>query len=156
MPGLGKHRLDRLEPEHLERLYQRMIADGARPGNAHQVHRTARTAIGEAHRRGYVPGMSPRWRSRLGSTWRRSSPTRSRRSERSLAAAELVPNKARWAIALALGLRQGEVLGLRWADVDLGRASLLGPESRVRPVYEHGCGGTVRPDAGLVSSASRW
>jgi hypothetical protein len=26
-------------------------------------------------------------------------------------------NRARWAIALALGLRQGEVLGLKWTDV---------------------------------------
>ena len=28
-------------------------------------------------------------------------------------------NSARWALALALGLRQGEALGLRWEDVDL-------------------------------------
>ena len=28
-------------------------------------------------------------------------------------------SSARWAIALALGLRQGEVLGLSWSDVDL-------------------------------------
>ena len=54
VPNLGKHRLDRLEPEHLERLYRRMIDAGASPGNAHQVHRTARTALGEAHRRQYV------------------------------------------------------------------------------------------------------
>lgn len=34
------------------------------------------------------------------------------------AAAEL-PNGARWSVALALGLRQGEALGLLWDDVDL-------------------------------------
>jgi len=33
-------------------------------------------------------------------------------------------NRARWAIALALVLRQGEVLGLRWSDVDLERGLL--------------------------------
>src|SRR5512133_2791460 len=55
IPGLGKQRLERLEPEHLEKLYQRMIKSGARPGTAHQVHRTIRTALGEAHRRGHVP-----------------------------------------------------------------------------------------------------
>jgi integrase len=32
--------------------------------------------------------------------------------------------EARWVIALALGLRQGEVLGLYWEDVDLDRATL--------------------------------
>jgi integrase len=48
IPGLGKHRLERLEPEHLEKLYQRMIKSGARPGTAHQVHRTIRAALGQA------------------------------------------------------------------------------------------------------------
>jgi integrase len=31
-----------------------MISAGARPATAHQVHRTIRTALGEALRRGYV------------------------------------------------------------------------------------------------------
>jgi integrase len=31
-----------------------MIMDGAKPASAHQVHRTARTALGEAQRRGHV------------------------------------------------------------------------------------------------------
>jgi integrase len=54
IPGLGDHRLDRLRPEHLERLYRRMIANGARPAAAHQVHRTIRTALGQAVRRRQV------------------------------------------------------------------------------------------------------
>lgn len=29
---------------------------------------------------------------------------------------------ALWAVALAMGLRRGETLGLAWADVDLDRA----------------------------------
>jgi len=44
IPGIGAHRLDRLEPEHLEKLYARIQASGLKPGTAHQVHRTARTA----------------------------------------------------------------------------------------------------------------
>jgi Phage integrase, N-terminal SAM-like domain len=54
VPALGQHRLDRLEPEHLKRLHRRMIEDGATAGTAHQVHRTIRTAPGEATRRGHV------------------------------------------------------------------------------------------------------
>ena len=43
------------EPEHLERLYRRDRRGRVRrPGTAHQVHRTARTAFGEAVRRGHV------------------------------------------------------------------------------------------------------
>ncbi len=32
-PGVGKHRIDKIAPEHFEKLYARMIAAGARPGN---------------------------------------------------------------------------------------------------------------------------
>lgn len=52
-----------------------------------------------------------------------------------------VRNGARWAIALALGLRQGEVLGLKWSDVDLGSASLVVRRARLRPRWRHCCGG---------------
>jgi integrase len=38
-------------------------------------------------------------------------------------------------------LRQGEVLGLRWADVDLEQGLLRIRSTRTRPKYEHGCGG---------------
>jgi integrase len=48
-------------------------------------------------------------------------------------------NAARWAVALALGLRQGEVLGLHWRDVDLEAGIISIRTSRLRPEYEHGC-----------------
>ena len=54
IPNLGRQRLDRLQPDHLERLYRKMIDAGARPATAHQVHRTMRTALGEAVRRRQV------------------------------------------------------------------------------------------------------
>ena len=53
IPGLGAHRIDRVQPEHSE-LYARMLAGELQPGAAHQVHRTARTAFGEASKRGYI------------------------------------------------------------------------------------------------------
>jgi integrase len=42
-------------------------------------------------------------------------------------------------LALALGLRQGETLGLRWRDVDLDNEYLKLRRNRLRPKYEHGC-----------------
>jgi integrase len=41
-----------------------------------------------------------------------------------LTSAQHQRNSARWSVALALGLRQGEALGLRWSDVDLDAATL--------------------------------
>jgi integrase len=48
-------------------------------------------------------------------------------------------NSARWMLALALGLRQGETLGLRWVDVDLEHEYLKLRRNRLRPKYAHGC-----------------
>src|SRR5260370_17440905 len=42
-------------------------------------------------------------------------------------------NGARWALALALGLRQGEALGLQWNDVDLEKGTIRIRRSRLRP-----------------------
>jgi integrase len=50
-------------------------------------------------------------------------------------------NSARWAIALALGLRQGEALGLKWIDIDLDAGSLIVRRGRQRPRWQHGCKG---------------
>jgi integrase len=66
--------------------------------------------------------------------------------QRILAAAGEARNGARWAVALALGLRQGEALGLRWADIDFKAGALVVRRSRNRPKYKHGCGGTCRKD----------
>ena len=60
IPGIGRHRLASLRPEHLERLYVAMLKIRTRrgtpmsPGRVHQVHRTIRTALNEAVRRGYL------------------------------------------------------------------------------------------------------
>jgi hypothetical protein len=52
--GVSSHRIDRLEPEHLEKLYARMIERASAAGAAHQAHRTMRTALNKAVRRGHV------------------------------------------------------------------------------------------------------
>lgn len=148
IPGLGKHRLQKLEPEHLESLYRRMIENGSSPGNAHQVHRTAKTALGVARKRGHVsrnvaelakpPRVEPD----------EVEPLTVPEVQRILEAARERRNSARWAVALALGLRQGEVLGLKWSDVDLDGNTLRVRVSRQRPRYAHGCGGSCGKSPG--------
>ncbi|MGL5824942.1 MAG: tyrosine-type recombinase/integrase [Nocardioides sp.] len=139
VPAIGKHRIDRLEPEHLERLYRKMIDAGARPGTAHQVHRTVRRALGEAENRGHVTrnvavlANPPRVQADP------VEPLTVAEVQRLMTTAADRRNSARWAIALALGIRQGEALALRWADVDLDGGTLRVRATRLRPAYEHGC-----------------
>ena len=148
IPEIGKHRLDRLEPEHLERLYRKIVADGGRPGRAHQVHRTIRTALGEAHRRGHVARNVAALARPPRVQLEPIQPYTVDEVRAIMSAASAHPNGARWAIALALGLRQGEVLGLTWSDVDLDAGFLRIRATRHRPTYAHGCGGTCGKAAG--------
>lgn len=168
VPGVGAHRLDRLEAEHPEALYRRMISAGSKPATAHQVHRTARTALGEAVRRGHIV-RNPAELARAPQV-RQSAVEPYSVVEIQLIMREALThrNSARWAIALALGLRQGEVLALTWADVDLDRGTLRVRSTRLRPTYEHGCGRTcgrtaagncpqrrqTSPDVGETKSAA--
>ncbi|MBD3004334.1 tyrosine-type recombinase/integrase [Streptomyces sp. 5-10] len=142
VPGVGKHRLDRLQPEHLESLYRRMQANGARKaGTAHQAHRTARTALGEAVRRGYAAKNAAALAKppRMEEDETEVEPYSVEEVQRLLLEANKRRNSARWMLALALGLRQGETLGLRWSDVDLANEYLKLRRNRLRPRYEHGC-----------------
>ncbi|GKQ37779.1 hypothetical protein ALMP_43150 [Streptomyces sp. A012304] len=119
IPGLGAHRLDRLKPEHIEVFYAKMQANGSKPATAHQVHRTFRTALNEAVRRGHL-GRNPVQLAKAPKTGEYEvEPYSVQEVQRLLRAADRHRNSARWAVALALGLRQGEVLGLTWNDVDL-------------------------------------
>ena len=54
VPGLGAHRIDKLEPEHIEKLYGRMIRSGLAAGTVHHAHRTLRASLSEAVKRKHV------------------------------------------------------------------------------------------------------
>lgn len=139
IPGLGAHRLDRLEPEHLERFYAKMIRNGSAPGTAHQAHRTIRTALNEAVRRGHLTRNPASLAKAPRLTEEEIEPYSVEDAQRLLVAASERRNSARWAIALALGLRQGEALGLKWSDVDLDARTLTVRRGRQRPKWRHGC-----------------
>jgi integrase len=113
IPGIGEHWLDKLAAEHLEKLYAKMMRGGSSAGTAHYAHRTIRAALNETKRRGHIAHNLAEHR-----------------------------NGVRWVVALALGLRQGEALGLKWEHVDLDTGLLRVRRNRLRPKYEHGCGGT--------------
>ncbi len=142
VPGLGKHRLDRLEPEHLEKLYVRMMKNGSAPATAHQAHRTLRAALNEAVRRGHLNGNPASLAKAPRLPESEVEPYSIDEIRLLLKSAMEGRNGARWAVALALGLRQGEVLGLRWDDVDLDAGTLFVRRGRLRPRWEHGCDGT--------------
>jgi integrase len=48
-------------------------------------------------------------------------------------------NAARWSVALALGIRQGEALGLRWSYVNLETGVIKAWFQIQRAKWQHGC-----------------
>jgi integrase len=151
IPGIGAHRLNKLEPEHLERLYRKMMTQGrtpsrpgekikpTRPATAHQAHRTIRAALNEAVRRRHI-SENPALLARAPKVVEEEiEPYSVDEIKRLLEAAQTQRNSARWAIALAVGLRQGEALGLRWPDIDEAACALTVRRNRLRPRWKHGC-----------------
>jgi hypothetical protein len=83
IPGLGAHRIDRIQPEHFEKLYARMLANGLQPGTAHQVHGPPVPPSARRSSAVTSPGIRSHWPSRHWSKmrkWIRSRPRRSRAS----------------------------------------------------------------------------
>lgn len=140
-PHLGRTRLDKLRPEQLDAMYLAMERQGKASSHALKVHRIMTRALEVALRRGLV-GRNV---AKLIDAPSAKSPKMAFLTEdealRVLAATAGVRNSARWSVALALGLRQGEALGLRWAHVDLKAGQMEIPKQLRRRIYEHGCEG---------------
>jgi integrase len=141
-PEVGPLRIDRLTPEHLDAIYLKMDRAGKAGSHALKVHRILSRALKVALRRGIVP----RNVAELVDAPSGGQPDMKYLSKDAalavLGAAAGRRNAARWSVALALGLRQGEALGLRWAHVDLAGGEMHIPKQLRRRIYEHGCGGT--------------
>jgi integrase len=151
IPGIGAHRLEKLTPEHVERLYAKLEREGLAPGTVHHVHRTLRAALNEAVRRSHL-GRNPVLLAKAPRLSEQEiEPYGVEEIQRLLEVASQRRNSTRWALALALGLRQGEALGLRWEDVDLETGVLRVRRSRLRPKWAHGCGDTCGKKPGLCS-----
>ena len=124
IPGLGHHRIDKLQPEHLEAFYRASHDDGMAAASVLQMHHIISRSLKIAHRRGRVvrnvatlvdaPTVIRDEIEPLTATDARAILEHSRQQR----------NSARWSVALALGLRQGESLGLQWSDIDLGKGVL--------------------------------
>lgn len=139
LPSLGHVRLSALQPEQLESLYVDLLRDGSSAITIGAVHRVLRSCLNEAVRRRRLvhnPALVAR-PPRVPAT--EVHPLSVEECQRILRSASSSRNAARWSIGLSLGLRQGEVLGLSWSDIDLDGGFLRVRCSVQRWTWEHGC-----------------
>ena len=123
-PVLGHHRLDKLQPEHLEAFYTRLEADGLSSTTALLHHRVISRALKVAMQRGRVARNVATLVDAPTARREEVQPLTAAEARKLLEVATELPNGARWSVALALGLRQGEALGLLWDAVDLDAGTL--------------------------------
>ena len=123
VPSLGRVRLDRLTPGEVQ-AFMNGLSGRVSAASVVKVHGVLRAALSDAERLDLVPRNAAR----------AVRPPRLGRVERQV----LTPEQAREllnavvghrhegvvVLALTMGLRRGEILGLRWSDVDLDKRSL--------------------------------
>lgn len=138
-PVCGRIRLDQLAPEHLDAVYLGMQRARKAPSSILKTHRILSRALEIAYRRGLIARNVAKLIDSPTASRVEMKPLTLDEARRVLAAAADRPSGARWSIGLALGLRQGETLGLRWEYVDLDAAELRVWWQLRRRVWLHGC-----------------
>ncbi|GAA1679607.1 site-specific integrase [Kribbella yunnanensis] len=143
IPQLGKHRLDRLLPEHLDELYAAMAAAGRAESSVLKVHAVVRRALEVAHRRDKVGRNIAKLIDAPAGGDSEIKPLTQAEARQLLATAANRRTGTRWALGLALGLRQGEGIGLRWEYVDLEAGAVRVWWQLQRSKWQHGCADPV-------------
>ncbi|MEV7613781.1 site-specific integrase [Streptomyces sp. NPDC089799] len=123
IPNIGSKRLENLAVADVRRMLT-TVTTQASAATAKESHRVLRSALSAACREELISRNvvqlvpAPRVQSRELKPWDLDQ------TVAFLEAARLDPLYAAFVLAVALGLRRGEVLGLSWTDIDLDRRTL--------------------------------
>ena len=124
LPVIGRLPLMDFGPQHVQQLLDRKLAEGASSATVHHLRAVLGTAMGQAVRWGRVPRNvvalvdAPRVAHREMQTL---SPDQVRTF---LSASSGDRFEALYVLAITTGMRQGELLALRWSDVDVDTGHL--------------------------------
>jgi integrase len=118
-PSLGRLPLDRVEPAHVQRLLNQKLESGLSPKSVRYIRGTLRTALNHAVRWGYIPRNPAAVVDGPRVEYYESRPFSVEEARTFLKSIKGDRLEALYSVALTMGLRQGEALGLRWQDIDL-------------------------------------
>jgi integrase len=140
-PTLGRVMLKNLTPPHVRGLISEKLESGLAPATVRKIHSTLHKALSGAVSDGLIPRnaadvKAPR------PTPKEMRPLSEEEARTFLEATRGDPFEALYVLALTTGLRRGELLGLRWDDVDLERGTLRVGRALVREGGRHTVGET--------------
>lgn len=123
-PRIGGKRLAKLTALDLQSLYTELSEAGLSPRSVHHVHRVVHRAFVQAIRWSLIPrnpcdgATSPKAPRAELTTWNPEE------ADAFLLATREHRMHALYVMALTTGMRQGELLGLKWADIDFNTGTL--------------------------------
>jgi integrase len=118
VPGIGHHQLQKLSPQHLQSFYTKKLEEGLSTTTVISFHNVLHKALETAVRWNLLPRnicdlVSPPRRKRF-----EIQPLGIEQVQQLLAAARGHRLEALFILALASGLRRGELIGLKWQDIN--------------------------------------
>ena len=124
LPTLGRVRLVRLTAQDIQACLNQKRQEGLSARTVQYLHAILRRALGQAEKWGLVARNAARLVDAPKVVRPEVKPLAPEDVRRLLDAARGDSLEALYVVAIAVGLRQGELLGLRWQDVDLERGLL--------------------------------
>ena len=121
LPMLGSISLARLTPSHLQQLYAERSAAGRGPQTITHVHRVLHGLLKDAMKWGSVVRNVATLVSPPAIPYREMEILDAGQARDLLNSASDTDLEALWRLALGTGLRIGEIMALRWTEVDLGK-----------------------------------
>lgn len=124
VPGIGHHQLQKLSPEHLQSFYTKKLEEGLSATTINHFHNVLHKALETAVRwnliaRNVCDLVSPPRRKRY-----EIQPLSVEQVQQLLAATRDHRLEALFLLALATGMRRGELLGLKWQDINFQSETL--------------------------------
>ncbi len=124
IPTLGRLKLKALTSAHLRNLYRDRLDSGAAPASIHKLHTCLHKSLAQAVADGLVPRNVADTLKLPRVDCEEINPLTAEESNRLIEAASADRLSALYVLAIHTGLRQGELLALRWEDLDLEGCTL--------------------------------
>jgi integrase len=147
LPALGKRPLAKLTPQEIQGFYSQKLAAGYAPGSVRQMHAVLSNALNTAVRWDLIPRNPASLVDLPKLTKPEAEVLDAEPARRLLRIAVDDRLEALFVLALTTGMRQGELLGLRWQDVDF-EAGLLHVRQKLQRVRRQVLEGPPKTAAG--------
>jgi integrase len=118
-PALGRLRLKALTPAHVQGFYRGRLDSGLSPATVQKIHVVLHKALSQAVKGPLVPRNVTEAATAPRPSPKEMRPLSAEEVRNLLRAASSDRLEALWVLAVHTGMRQGELLALKWTDVDL-------------------------------------